>query len=69
MNNRQQLLEEIANTSDEQIQALLDFLHQLKSAESKQRLAEFAGILSDIEAKEILEVISKECRQVDIHEW
>lgn len=36
MNQRQQLLEEIAVTSDDHIQALLDFLHQLKSKETKE---------------------------------
>ncbi|MDS3859956.1 hypothetical protein RIF25_03950 [Thermosynechococcaceae cyanobacterium BACA0444] len=69
MTQREQLLQEIEATSDEQIQIVLDFIHQLKLKSPKKSLAEFAGILSDSEAQEMLKIIKSDCRQVDPSEW
>jgi len=69
MNQRQQLIQEIEQAPDDLVQQLLDFLHQVKDNREKHPLAKFAGILSDSEADDIQQSISKNCRQLDKNEW
>jgi hypothetical protein len=69
MNAREQLIQELEQAPDELIQTLLIFLHRIKARRTSHPLAKFAGILSDTEAKELQQIITAECRQVDVNEW
>ncbi len=69
MTNREQLIQELEQASDDVVQTVLDFLHRVKTIRKKHPLAEFAGILSDSEAEELKRTIATECRQVDLNEW
>lgn len=69
MTNREQLIQEIEQASDDVVQTVLDFLHRVKAIRKKHPLAKFAGILSDSEAEELKRTIATECRQVDLNEW
>ncbi len=69
MTNREQLLQEIEESSDELVQLVLDFLHRVKETRKHHPLAKFAGILSDSEAEILQQTIQIECRQVDLNEW
>jgi hypothetical protein len=62
MTNREQLIHELEQASDELVQTMLDFLHRIKATRKSHPLAKFAGILSDSEAEEIQQAISKEPR-------
>ncbi len=68
MGKREQLLQEISTSSDEQIETVFNFLRQLKSATKNENLLKLSGILSDTDAQEILEAIKADCRQVDANE-
>ncbi|MEO1148515.1 MAG: hypothetical protein AAFY26_23335 [Cyanobacteria bacterium J06638_22] len=69
MTSREQLLQEIEQAPDELVKAMLNFLHRVKAARQNHPLAKFAGILNDLEAEELQQVIAADCRQVDVNEW
>ncbi len=69
MTNREQLIQELEQASDDLVQTVLDFLHRVKATRKKHPLAKFVGILSDSEAEELQQAIAIECRQVDLNEW
>jgi hypothetical protein len=69
MTNREQLIAELEQTPDDLIPVVLDFLHRVKATRKTHPLKKFAGILSDAEAEELQQVISNDCRQVDVNEW
>ncbi|MEO1208741.1 MAG: hypothetical protein AAFX78_04280 [Cyanobacteria bacterium J06638_20] len=69
MTSREQLLQEIEQAPDELVKAMLNFLHRVKAARQNHPLAKFAGILNDLEAEELQQVITADCRQVDVNEW
>lgn len=69
MTNREQLIQELEQSSDDLVQIVLDFLHRVKAIRQHHPLAKFAGILSDSEAEELQQTIAAECRQVDLNEW
>ncbi|BAY34991.1 hypothetical protein NIES2107_69020 (plasmid) [Nostoc carneum NIES-2107] len=69
MTNREELIQEIEQAPDDIVQSVLDFLNRVKATRKIHPLAQFAGILSDVEAEEIRQSIVAECRQVDINEW
>jgi len=69
MTNREQLIAELEQTPDDLIPVVLDFLHRVKATRETHPLKKFAGILSDAEAEELQQVISNDCRQVDVDEW
>lgn len=68
MTNREQLLREIEQASDDTVKAMLDYLHSLKEVRHHP-FAKFVGILSDSEAEELQKTIKADCRQVDLNEW
>jgi hypothetical protein len=67
--DREQLIQELSQASDDLVTAVLEFLHRVKATRTNHPLAKFAGILSDAEAEELQESIRKNCRQVDLNEW
>ncbi|NEO34768.1 MAG: hypothetical protein F6K36_31175 [Symploca sp. SIO3C6] len=69
MTNRQQLIQELEQAPDDLIQVVLDFLHRVKAIHKPHPLAKFTGILSNLEAEELQQTITTECRQVDLNEW
>jgi hypothetical protein len=69
MTNREQLIQELEQASDDLVQVVLDFLHRVKAIRKNHPLAKFAGILSDSEAEDLQQTIVGECRQVDLNEW
>ncbi len=69
MEKREQLLQEISTSSDEQIETVFNFLKQLESTTNNENLLKLSGILSDSDAQEILETIKSDYRQVDANEW
>lgn len=69
MTNREQLIQELEQAPEDLVQTVLDFLHRVKATRKKHPLAKFAGISSDIEAEELKQAITTECRQVDLNEW
>jgi hypothetical protein len=69
MTNREQLIAELEQAPDELIPVVLDFLHRVKAVRKNHPLGKYAGILSNAEAEELQQVITKDCRQVDINEW
>lgn len=68
MTNREQLIQELEQASDELVQVVLDFLHRVKATHENHPLAKFAGILTDSEAEELQQTIITDCRQVDLDE-
>jgi hypothetical protein len=69
MTNREQLIQELEQAPDDLVQTVLDFLHRVKAIRFNHPLEKFAGILSDLEAEELQQTITTECRQVDLNEW
>ncbi|HEY9824000.1 MAG TPA: hypothetical protein V6D19_01020 [Stenomitos sp.] len=69
MTSREQLIQELEQAPDDLIQTVLDFLHRVKATHKNHPLAKFAGTLSDLEAEELEQTITAECRQVDLNEW
>ncbi len=69
MNNREQLIQELAEIPEELVVVMLNFLHRIKINQSPHPLAKFVGILSDAEAADLQAAIKSECRQVDVDEW
>ncbi len=69
LRDREQLIQELSQAPDDLVQAVLEFIHRVKATRTNHPLAKFAGILSDVEAKELKESIRKNCRQVDLNEW
>ncbi|MEB3231710.1 MAG: hypothetical protein VKJ64_11930 [Leptolyngbyaceae bacterium] len=69
MTNREQLIQELETVPDELIEVLLDFLRRAKATGKNHPLAKFAGILTNSEATELQQLITRDCRQVDQDEW
>ena len=69
MTDREKLIQELEQAPDDLVQTMLDFLHRVKAVRKNHPLAKFAGIISDSEAEEIQQLITTECRQVDVNEW
>lgn len=69
MTNREELIAELKQAPDDLIPVVLDFLNRVKAARKNHPLGKYAGIISDAEAEELQEVITKDCRQVDVNEW
>jgi hypothetical protein len=63
MTNREQLIQEIEQASDDLVQSVLEFLHRVKAIRKPHPLAKFAGILTDAEAEELRQSVA-DCRQV-----
>ncbi|NEP13689.1 MAG: hypothetical protein F6K14_26510 [Symploca sp. SIO2C1] len=69
MTNRELLIQELEQAPDDLIQIIQDFLDRVKAIRTNHPLAKYAGILSDLEADELKQTITTECRQVDLNEW
>lgn len=69
MTDREKLIQELEQAPDDLVQTMLDFLHRVKAVRKNHPLAKFVGIISDSEAEELQQLITTECRQVDVNEW
>jgi hypothetical protein len=69
MTNREQLIQELEQAPEDLVKTVLDFLHRAKATPKRHPLAKFAGILSDSEAEELQQAVTKEFSQVDSNEW
>ena len=65
MTNREQLIQELEQAPEDIVETVLDFLHRVKATRQKRPLAKFVGILSDLEAEELQQAITTECRQIE----
>ncbi len=68
-----QLLAQLAQLPEEKQRRVLDFAHALGGSTPRgapgSQLLQFAGTMTEEEAKEMLTAIEEECEQVDPDEW
>lgn len=70
---QQELLAQLAQLPEEKQRRVLDFAHALGGSTPRgvpgSQLLQFAGTMTDEEAKEMLTAIEEDCEQVDPDEW